>query len=1139
MLRNAGLTPEQTTLLNNDHWVEAFFGQDKAERLAAYCARLRGAEISGDALRMISEHHKQKNAPRIFYPQIHTGGDLSRFPLLESMRQQLSRHYPLLDKVLNRGSGKEKAPTDARHIQINLSIGHHPKEMAALFGHFIQTPALRAYRLEKRSAYLPFEAIHLISGEAANVFRIHDQTDVLLVSDVRYISDTDSLRENGTIIVNSPFSAAQTWDRIQPAGRRHIRAKNIRLFTVNATETATRAARTPAQQAWHMMLALCGAFAAVMQEPGAPDRALKVVLNRTAPHSLLSAFEEGKKSVRQTYWAQLPAYESLKAPDTLPTPWAISKNGLFDKTVFDPAYFWDTVGYLYREEEQDNLLTDPMVAVEALPARTSTFRDLSPSHTYIPRFDAENCSACGLCWANCPESALPTVVFTVEDLWQAAVTRAGEKNHTLQQLKRLQSSLIKMVHKRAKESMPRDIRHAGTLFSNAFDFMIEKLNADEATEETLRSEFNGVLPYLERFPLVRSAAFFDHTEQEKSGTGRLLSIVINPYTCKGCSACIAICPDNALTRIEARPDVIDNYKRQFTLLTALPENRQSTFDDYIQQTDRPDGREVYRLINRQAYFSMPGGDNGLPGSGVKTALHLTLSAFETLLQPRRREWLEQLNTLIHKLETRSQNLLNEAVDINSFDDFYQRLMALDDHSEGIGALIAGEEAAHKTSRARTRQLKEFAALIKALKEDRAGLQKGSDGYGAAPMGLVFHAEGSLSWMADYPYNPFAYPWLNRSGSQLTESARGMFDGMVRQLLPIINHMRQAVSLLEGKRTPWTPAHRYEELTEKEKSWCPRVLVIMNSDTFHQQYIRSFATHQRPIHTVVINSDTRNRFDPALWALGMTDRPVLQLSPGHHGNMLRFIRETADGQLPVFIFADANEPYRQGIAEDRAWEQHQRAVATRVFPVWRYRPDNHLHYGERFDLSANPAPEDDWVEIVLERTATTPPERITYRLTPADWAARESAWQNEFRPIAPSEWSDRWFTVADYLELPEKEQANVHPYIIYKDEKERLHKLAVSEKVIDLCRLKKAQWYLLRQLAGVIPYDPAYQETRLRERINAALDEQKQNLSKSYEERLRQLEQEHFSLYHARLKEKLLKLYRQKTAAPDGGETERA
>ena len=41
-----------------------------------------------------------------------------------------------------------------------------------------------------------------------------------------------------------------------------------------------------------------------------------------------------------------------------------------------------------------------------LPARSSAFRDMAPYRLRLPLWRPQDCTGCGSCWAQCPESAL-------------------------------------------------------------------------------------------------------------------------------------------------------------------------------------------------------------------------------------------------------------------------------------------------------------------------------------------------------------------------------------------------------------------------------------------------------------------------------------------------------------------------------------------------------------------------------------------------------------------------------------------------------------------------------------------------------------------------------------------------------------
>jgi pyruvate-ferredoxin/flavodoxin oxidoreductase len=44
----------------------------------------------------------------------------------------------------------------------------------------------------------------------------------------------------------------------------------------------------------------------------------------------------------------------------------------------------------------------------------------------VPDFIAEKCTGCSQCWIQCPDSAIPGLVNSVEDVIDTAIRAAGE-----------------------------------------------------------------------------------------------------------------------------------------------------------------------------------------------------------------------------------------------------------------------------------------------------------------------------------------------------------------------------------------------------------------------------------------------------------------------------------------------------------------------------------------------------------------------------------------------------------------------------------------------------------------------------------------------------------------------------------------
>ena len=134
------------------------------------------------------------------------------------------------------------------------------------------------------------------------------------------------------------------------------------------------------------------------------------------------------------------------------------------------------------------------------------------------------------------------------------------------------------------------------------------------------------------FPLARTVPFFDLHESKEKGAGGLLSITVNPEACKGCNICVDVCADGALVTVKQDEENLDQLRRNWKLWENLPD----TSDRFINIRNLEEGIGVLPslLLKKENYRTMAGGDGACMGCGEKTAVHLIVSAVESLMQPR-------------------------------------------------------------------------------------------------------------------------------------------------------------------------------------------------------------------------------------------------------------------------------------------------------------------------------------------------------------------------------------------------------------------------------------------------------------------------------------------------------------------------
>jgi ferredoxin len=84
--------------------------------------------------------------------------------------------------------------------------------------------------------------------------------------------------------------------------------------------------------------------------------------------------------------------------------------------------FWEQTGNFYVSGKGSDNLADPFMGMALIPAVTGVFRDMTQIRFEHPEWIAENCTACGNCYTQCPDSAIPGLVSTVADVLNTAIT---------------------------------------------------------------------------------------------------------------------------------------------------------------------------------------------------------------------------------------------------------------------------------------------------------------------------------------------------------------------------------------------------------------------------------------------------------------------------------------------------------------------------------------------------------------------------------------------------------------------------------------------------------------------------------------------------------------------------------------------
>ncbi len=1107
----------------------------------------------------------QGERKKIVYPGMNFIGKPTRVPTLEILQQQIKKFYPKLHRLelpaLTDLPPYPRTENGAFSIRLKTFTGGVLQEAGNLFGRALSAAGFdNLYSAPNQALSTNFQAQHftlLFARTDASLPTLHHAVDALIVDNPALLDKMSGLKENGLLILHSDVDADILWAQIPEEIRHTIQSKKLRFYILDALKVAQNVATIPGfvnELAWQ---ALIGAYVFLEEalnerERRAIQNAYQRLITKTfgkghfLVQEILAAFKQGGKAVQAVPYATYPGFSDI--PPEPAAPWSVERVKEPDHTVFDLAHFWETEGYFVEKGQIEEVPANPMLATGVMPAGSAAFRDLTVYRTRMPAFITENCTGCGLCWTTCPEAALQGTIQTMDSLIELAMQKSRARGAGMIQIQRLLKQLTKQAYNLFGGDDLHQYPTLNALLQEAFNRLIEKLNPAEEQERVLRQEFQMLSGEVKDFPIIRTERFFNQPHRQEKGSGMVLALTINPQSCKGCGSCVAVCPDNALEALPQTADIVETYRRNWRILNELPDPEDSRLASF---TSAGNSGALFHLLRKKPFHTVIGGDGSYPGSGAKRALRLIGSAVEIAMQPRYRELMDKISQLIQRLEDKIRGNVQNVFKVNDFELFSQRLSQLQGPEvspEQLADIIREE---HPLTHLDPKRLRRLSQLVTQLRKLQFLFESGAHGDGKARMTLLVNAAGVSVWGSLYPYNPFPYPAIHQKGD-VAALAEGIFDAIQEQMTEVFKTVRLAElystdSYNPIEHDPFFANFSPDDFSEAERALCPSLLIVSDNSSLDHTTLHSIEkllAGDRPIKVAFINTldsaesiltegELEHQLDIAseslgigLWAMMQQNAYVLQTTAGTPDHFLNGISKGIALQRPAFFHIYAAEPHYHGLQTDLAAFQEKRATHCRVFPLFEYDPDKSGHFSERLSLEGNPAETEDWTtETWMVGDITGVDKPYTLEVTPADWAVKEGRYKDGFKRVSKSDWHEHMVPIIDYLKLSEEERQGKEPYIQLLDSKKQLVRIVVLPELVKFAETCQQFWKVLQELAQV----QVRAEQKRLEDVQAEMQEQfekeKQELEKSYQTQLAQLDQQHQQVYHQRLTQKLLNLYK--------------
>ncbi len=945
--------------------------------------------------------------------------------------------------------------------------------------------------------------------------------DVVLSPDPNVLKHTNALsglKKGGVFIIQSDLESPEAvWASFPEHYQKLIIKNEIRLFYIDAFKIAREEASDPELQFRMQGIAFQGAFFAaspVMQQKGLTEEKLFAAIEEQLRHKfgdkgarvvednlrvVRRGFDEIREITEKTAGSgDGKAVIEYKEP---PLPVMLKKQPQSKAPLSDIHRFWEQTGNFYATGHGNDNITDPFIGLSVMPAVTGVFRDMTGIRFEHPQWIPENCTACGNCYTVCPDTAIPGLVNEVGQVLDTVVQRVKKHGHSLKHLPRA----VRVMESNLRELFDESDESASVsaLMDQAIKNTIAASDLQGEELKTLQKEFRLFEEELGDFQFALTRPHYTVMEKKEKNSGGLLSITVNPYTCKGCMECVEVCNDDALRPVTQTEDSIASLRKNWDFWLDLP----NTPKKYIRVDDLEEGIGALEtiLLNKDAYQSLMSGDGACLGCSEKTVIHLFTATVESLMQPRIEKHVAYLTELIEKLEKHIQLRLVQSMDVSDSSAMEKIVEELHDTDLTLAAIAGKMERLRGSEPIDEDWLRRVTQLIARLKNLRWKYTEGTTGRGRAAMGML-NATGCTSvWGSTWPFNPYPFPWANHLFQDSPSMAMGIFEGHMAKMAEGFKAIRMAELELEGKykpeeHEPYFKYFNWREFSDEEWLLCPPVVALGGDGAMYDigfQNLSRMMMSGKPIKVIVVDTQVYSntggqactsgfhgqvsdmaQFGKAfkgkeevrkeIGLIGMAHRTtyVMQSTLANPSHMIQGFVEGLMAKRPALFNLYTSCQPEHGIGDDMGQHQAKLAVESRAYPLFRYNPDKGKTPAECFDLEGNPALDQDWPSYTLTYKEGGREKTMDLPMTFADFAVTEARFRKHFRHAPEETWNDSMVPLADFLTMDEDEREGRFPYIWVVDRKQRLGRLIVSSTIVDSTQERLDFWIMLRAIAGL-------------------------------------------------------------------------
>jgi pyruvate-ferredoxin/flavodoxin oxidoreductase len=1043
---------------------------------------IQPADIIAAVKNMLPKGKQQK----VFYLGIRFVDDTPLSPQQEIHQQAVVDAYPEI-KQLSLPATADPAPctTNLLAIRIHSLAGwnstHAGNDLAqTLFKQFdFDIKATPEHDAEKKGHPTRFY-ISANSGPLAFDSPSQSVNTVLAIDPnvFSYCNPLDGLQEEGTFIIQSTFADAQkVWQQFPASAQQTLINKKIKVFFIDALSIAADEFKAQPDAALSLQFDLqnsvfksaffkASQFATLVDKTEEEIRS--VIDNRQ--HLVSRSFNE----VTEIVVSQM-AVGNASSAQTTPSsdvPVLLQQKPANDHAIADIHRFWNQTGNLYSTSNPSNTLADPFLATGIIPASTGIFSDMSANRSQHPQWLSENCTACGNCYSVCPDSAIPGLINTVNEVFETNIKRIEKSGHSVKHLRRAVRTVEKKFHALTAD------KSVGTvldpIFAKAIGDTIKEYAEPERQE--VAQEFEWFKDVSQSFKFALTEPYHDDMNSRMPRNGGLFSITINPNSCTGCMECVTVCETEALAVVAQTEESLLALRERWDYWIDLPtSNKKFSRIDNLQAKQGVLDTLLLDKKNHNSYFSS---SNTASGSGEKTAIHLFTSTVTALMQPRIEHHVKHINQLIVDMEKHIRLQLVESLDISDIDALETAIDENQNVDLTLSRLTGALDKDKATQPIDPSWLKWALQVVAKLKHLKWSYTQGLSGEGRASLGIS-QAANHAAWSESFPYNPYPFPWASHLSQDAPALALGLFEGHMVKMAEGFKAMRTAELEIKGKydKTEHDKFFAYfdwHQFNEEEYLLCPPLVSIGSQGVSIESGFQSLShslLSNIPIKILVLDNQpsTSTGLAKELGLIAMAHQTAY-VHQGSIANTPHLLESYIDGlnyRGPALWSIYASSQPEHGLANNSLSLQSKLAVESRAYPLLTFDPQRGKSWEECISLTANPLLDQDWIVYSLDYTDEYGNKfSMDVPLTFADWALTESTLSHHFKSIAADASTDEMVLLTDYLEMGASAQEDAIPFIwAVHPHSNQLLKVLVSKEMVAKTAQRQDYWHTLKGLSG--------------------------------------------------------------------------